>query len=156
MGNVPSSFELGRMFFHYARKHGRSKTRYGVLIDLFKQAWSVDTASPGCQPAWTPGNPSFGQCAVTALCLQDMCGGTIVRCNVEGFGSHYFNHLTDGEGYRVYDLTRLQFPSGTVIPAGQNVERQYILESPRAIEFRTPQRYDLLKEALAAAMQKAG
>jgi len=152
---VPSSFELGRMFFHYARK-SRDLTRYGVLSDLFRQAWSIDTASPGCQPTWTPANPAFGQCAVTALCLHDMCGGTIVRCNVEGFGSHYFNHLSNGEGYSVYDLTRTQFPSGTVVPPGQLVERPYILESPRAIEFRTPQRYDLLKEALAAAMRKAG
>ncbi|HTK04624.1 MAG TPA: hypothetical protein VL500_03505 [Candidatus Eisenbacteria bacterium] len=153
--NVPSSFELGRMFFHHARK-AKGLTRYGVLSELFRKAWSIDTASPGCQASWTPGNPAFGQCAVTALCLQDMCGGTIVRCTVEGFGSHYFNHLPNGEGYSVYDLTRTQFPSGTVVPQGAPVERPYILESPRAIEFRTPQRYDLLKQALAAAIRAAG
>lgn len=154
MAQVPSSFELSRLYFEHART--RRETRYGVLIDLFRQAWSAETASPGCRAAWSPSNPSFGQCAVTALCVQDMCGGTIVRCVVEGFGSHYFNHLVNGEGYSVYDLTRMQFPSGTVIPAAQNVERPYILESPRAIEARTQERYDLLRTALVEAIRKAG
>ena len=58
-GNVPSSFELGRMYFHYARKHGRSLTRYGQLSDLFRQAWSLETASPG-QVRFTASGPHSG------------------------------------------------------------------------------------------------
>lgn len=152
---VPTPFELGRLFFHYSRKRSGGKTRYGMLCDLFAKAWSKETASPSCQAAWSPENPAFGQCAVTALCLQDMLGGTLQRCVVEGFGSHYFNHLPSSNGHSVYDLTRSQFPKGTNVPAGDPAERTYVLESPRAAEARTKERYELLKSRLADAMRSA-
>lgn len=143
--------EFSRLYFDYARKRG--ETMYGVLIDLFRPAWCKETASPSSQDRWTPQNPAFGQCAVTALAVQTMCGGELVRAEVPGYGSHYFNHLPNGEDYAIYDLTKHQFPFGTTIPRGEPRERSYVLYSPRAAESRTLERYELLKERLVAAMR---
>lgn len=147
--------ELARLYSDHARRDRSGLTMYGVLRRILEKAWCRETASPSCQAAWTEANPEFGQCAVTALVVQDLCGGTLVRCVMEGFGSHYFNHLPNGEDYAVYDLTRTQFPSGTTVPQGTHVERDYVLDSPRAVEAGTRQRYELLKERVAAAIAAA-
>lgn len=103
--------------------------------------WDRDTASPGDQSRWTSDRPSVGQCAVTALMVQDLMGGQIVKAMVEGFGSHYWNRLDSGQEV---DLTRDQFPPETVIPPGQPVERDYLMKHERSIGAGTPQRYRLL------------
>lgn len=41
---------------------------YGAL----RIAWSRDTAYPGCQVDWEPSDPSYGQCAVTAMLAYDL------------------------------------------------------------------------------------
>ncbi|HJV32654.1 MAG TPA: hypothetical protein VJ694_01370 [Patescibacteria group bacterium] len=145
--------EFSRLYFEYART--KLETRYGVLIKLFTKAWCKETASPSCQDGWSPSNPAFGQCAVTALAIQTMCGGTLARTEVPGYGSHYFNRLVNGEGYSVYDLTKQQFPYAIRIPMpGEERDRAYVLHSPRAVEARTLERYELLKERLVAAMRE--
>ena len=79
---------------------------------LVKKCWSTHTSSD--PQNWSYDNLSWGQCAVTALLVQDIFGGEIVRTNYilpDGErGSHYFNILQNGE--RV-DLTIDQFPEGT-------------------------------------------
>ena len=110
--------------------------------DMVRSSWCRETASPGCQEKWSPENPALGQCAVTALLVQDVLGGELMRTSVEGQGSHYYNRLPDG---RTLDLTRGQFPEGTVIPDGQPVPREYVLGSERAVAAQTPQRYRWLK-----------
>ena len=73
-------------------------------------------------------NPAWGQCAVTALIVQDLVGGDLVRVvatlpdNSEV--SHYFNRLVDG---RDVDLTRHQFPEGTIFSRPERRTRQYVL-----------------------------
>ncbi len=109
--------------------------------------WSRETASPGCQAAWTPENPGFGQCAVTALLVQDLLGGELMRTEVPGFGSHYYNRLDSG---MPVDLTCHQFPEGTDVPAGEPVSRDRVLKSPRAVQAGTAERYERLKEAYKA------
>jgi hypothetical protein len=91
--------------------------------------------------AWTPSNPALGQCAITALLVQDKFGGEILRAVIsEKLGSHYWNRI----GGQEVDYTRSQFPAETVIPPGQPVDRVYILESERAVAAGTPERYQLL------------
>lgn len=91
--------------------------------------------------AWTPNNPALGQCAITALLVQDKFGGEILRAVIsERLGSHYWNRI---DGQEV-DYTRSQYPPEIVIPPGEPVERAYILESERAIKAGTPERYQLL------------
>ena len=48
-------------------------TSLAQLRAALAASWTARTASP--LVAWTPHNPSSGQCAVSALVLQDYCGG---------------------------------------------------------------------------------
>lgn len=109
-------------------------------------AWSQDTASPNCQKIWSRKNPALGQCAVTALLVQDLLGGELIRTEVSGYGSHYYNRLPSGD---TADLTAEQFPPVTHIPPGEPRDREYVLNSPGAVAARTKERYELLKNRYA-------
>jgi len=115
------------------------------LESALNDSWSRDSSSdPG---NWTLDNPSWGQCAVTALVVNDYLGGDIVWANAvlpDGKEiSHYFNKISDSEK----DFTRVQFPVGTVILGGVpktkgfHSTRDYILSYPA-----TQSRYRILKQ----------
>lgn len=87
-------------------KDGDSRVRtLGDLYEILRKCWSKDTAYPSCQADWVPDDPTYGQCAVTAMLVYDLFGGTIHRIRVEGGGTHYFNKI---DGHYI-DLTREQF-----------------------------------------------
>ncbi len=69
-----------------------------------KKAWSKDTCSPELKYKWSHINCCAGQCAVTALIVNDVFGGDIKKCYVHD-DLHYFNIV----GGRIVDLTRPQF-----------------------------------------------
>ena len=75
------------------------------LYAVLRQSWKAETAYRSCQGEWVPTDPSYGQCAITAMLVYDMFGGSIHRIRVEGGETHYFNKI---DGYYV-DLTREQF-----------------------------------------------
>ena len=116
---------------------------------MLRRIWCRETASPNCQKSWTPENPAYGQCAVTAASMYHGLGGPaveglrIMRAEVEGFGSHYWIRLPDGIDV---DLTACQFPEGTVIPEGEERTVEYLLDSERAKSARTRERMELLDE----------
>ncbi len=104
--------------------------------NVVRRAWSRSTsASP---EKWTRANPALGQCAVTALVVQDCCGGDLVRTIAtlpDGTTeSHYANFIGDEEV--IYDLTEQQFPEGTEFGEWEQRERGYVLSFPD-----TQQRY---------------
>lgn len=66
-------------------------------------AWCRETSAD--PEGWSESRPSHGQCAVTALFIQDLLGGDLLRTVNEGV-SHYWNRLRDGTEI---DLTRDQF-----------------------------------------------
>jgi hypothetical protein len=104
-----------------------ARLRPGVtLADLeaaLETAWSRDTSSD--PPAWSEANRAWGQCAVTALIVQDYLGGTLRRAEI-GTISHYWNVLPTGEEL---DLTRQQFPIGTEISNAASRTRDYVLSN---------------------------
>jgi hypothetical protein len=117
-------------------------------------AWSKETSSD--PDNWTPENPSWGQCAVTALVVQDQFGGELRWAEAQlpdgGTVSHYFNKLVadaSGEEQEV-DLTRQQFPEGTIVGEGVpkpkefSSTREYVLSYPV-----TRERYERLCQALS-------
>lgn len=113
-----------------------------ALFDALRNSWSADTAAPGM--FWNSQIPATGQCAVTALVVQDYFGGELLRTtNPIGLSdsrvSHYFNLLP---GNREVDLTRGQFwvwePDGIMIR-----DRDYVLSFPDTVE-----RYKLLSAAV--------
>lgn len=70
-----------------------------------QQAWSRETSVD--PDGWTPENPAWGQCAVTALVVQDVIGGEL-RAGWVGKVRHYWNIV----GSHDLDLTLRQFGSG--------------------------------------------
>lgn len=106
-------------------------------------SWTAETS---VDPTWSPTNPALGQCAVTALVVQDYLGGDLIRVVNDGV-SHYFN-LVVGPGIRVteVDLTRGQFD--TWEPSAPEVrDRTYVLSFPATLT-----RYELLAAAVAARL----
>ncbi len=110
-----------------------------------RKSWSKETSY--CPDEWNEENPAVGQCAVSALVANDYFGGKIIWSEVllsDGQKiSHYFNLIAGQE----VDLTRSQFPAGTIIPAG--VEKKKSFTSTRKFMLsneNTKRRYGLLKE----------
>jgi hypothetical protein len=104
----------------------RRRVTAGDLEAALAEAWSRETSA---DPAgWSHENPAWGQCAVTALLVQDYLGGILRRGRVSEI-SHYWNVLPSGEEI---DLTRHQFPDDVQI---ENVElrtREYVLSYPES------------------------
>ena len=76
----------------------------GVLKSILEKSWSIETCSPGLREQWTEENSSLGQCAITSLIVNDICGGKIMRCMASS-GSHYYNIIDE----QIVDLTVEQF-----------------------------------------------
>jgi len=91
------------------------------LATILRHAWAPDTASD--PERWSRRNPARGQCAVTALIVQDQLGGSLMRAHVEG-ESHYWNLLPSGEHL---DLTREQFSEPVKVTNASAVDRDYVL-----------------------------
>jgi hypothetical protein len=72
---------------------------FSSIEKQLRVAWSTETAS-----TWTSDNPARGQCSVTALVIQDLIGGDILKTRV-GPHWHFYNSL---QGKRV-DFTASQF-----------------------------------------------
>lgn len=97
----------------------------GELKKLLSFSWKVETCSPGLRNYWNEENPSLGQCAITALIVNDYFGGKIMRC-MASTGSHYYNLI----GNEIIDLTVEQFL--IEIPEyefGQERTREYLLSN---------------------------
>ena len=115
------------------------------LMELLPYAWEKETCSPGLRNEWNEENPSLGQCAITALIVNDLFGGKIMRCMASS-GSHYYNLIDN----RIVDLTVEQFLGE--IPQyekGEERTREYLLGNED-----TKNRYLLLKEYLEKAKEE--
>src|SRR6476659_5449423 len=81
---------------------GTSDAREDPPVLLYRRltkAWSSETSS-----RWRLDNPACGQCSVTALVVQDLLGGELLKTRVGG-AWHFYNRI-DG---RRWDLTVGQF-----------------------------------------------
>lgn len=89
-----------------------------------RASWGADTCAPEDVPDWHPGNPARGQCGTTALVLNDLLGGDLVRADVHRDGErvdyHWWNRLGDG---LELDLTREQFAANEVVGRGEVLSR---------------------------------
>ena len=104
-------------------------------IELYRRltrAWSVETSSK-----WRRENPACGQCSVTALVVQDVLGGEILKTKVDG-AWHFYNHI-DG---RRWDLTVSQFST----PIGYD---DLPCSRHEALADTSRQQYAILVERLA-------
>lgn len=108
------------------------------IRNALSASWSHETS---CFDDWSPSNPSAGQCAVSALVLQDYCGGEIQKCMVADT-PHYFN-IIDGQ---LVDSTAEQFDGGMAIEYREPTVR----EKERILRHAsTLRRYELLRVRVA-------
>jgi hypothetical protein len=109
------------------------------------QSWSRDTSA---QPEiWSEETPALGQCAVTALIVQELLGGDLLRCSVRRT-SHYWNLLPSGGEL---DLTRYQFGFHFHPRSVQKRSRDYVLAFPD-----TRARYSTLRGRVMVLLRNAG
>lgn len=89
-----------------------------------------------------PNDPTYGQCAVTAMLVYDMFGGSIHRIRVSGGGTHYFNKV---DGHYI-DLTINQFDLYNLAvnyEPNEEMDRKYCGKNPD-----TQKRYQLLLNSI--------
>lgn len=114
------------------------------LTVALRSAWSAETSvSPS---SWGEANPAAGQCAVTALVVQDFFGGDLMRAVVRPDVSHYWNRLPDG---RELDLTKSQFPSFELAVPPVTRSREFVLSFPETVR-----RYDIFLERTLRALER--
>lgn len=116
-------------------------------------AWAQTTTA---NEVFVPENPSAGQCAVTALLVQDLLGGDLLWGEVQTPAgdrvSHYWNRVDGTE----YDLTREQFPEGSIIPEGSSKKGDFTSTRERVLSFeQTRTRYAILRHRFFAAQATA-
>ncbi|MBB2946730.1 hypothetical protein FB565_006498 [Actinoplanes lutulentus] len=118
-----------------------------ILRPILRASWGADTCDPHDLPDWHPGNPSRGQCGVTALLVQDLLGGDLILGEVfkngHKVGHHYWNRLPSGEET---DFTADQFHPGEQIVGGEVQHR------PPGAPKRCRARYQLLSNRVQAAL----
>ena len=94
------------------------------FIKVLELSWSKDTCTPSLQDIWNENNKAIGQCAVTALIVNDFFGGKIMRCMCES-GSHYYNLINNN----IVDLTSSQFTELPYYDKGEERTREYLLSN---------------------------
>ncbi|WP_424212579.1 alpha/beta fold hydrolase [Streptomyces sp. BI20] len=111
-----------------------------TLADLeaaIRAGWSAETCSPDDveRAAWTPENPAWGHCDITALLVHDLLGGELMAGEVwldgRQEGVHVWNELPGGI---VVDLTRERFRRGQVVSPGWKLGERPAGRTPRRWE----------------------
>lgn len=131
-----------------------SRLSLGEIENLLRISWRRDTSADPSN--WSSLTPSWGQCAVSTLVIQDFFGGDIIRSSLEDvvgyeeMRSHYWNRLPYGAQL---DSTRAQFSPGAykTIPGGELRTREYLLSNDATLE-----RYARLRLAIEAEIQMQG
>jgi hypothetical protein len=100
-----------------------------ALRDELNRHWRAETSF--WPDEWTPARPSVGQCAVTAMIVQDRFGGDVLR-TLNGGVVHYWNRVDDVE----VDLTRDQFDTWAPDADVVTVDRRGLASSGPTIATR--------------------
>ncbi|MEW1615111.1 MULTISPECIES: hypothetical protein [unclassified Streptomyces] len=119
-----------------------------LLTDIeraLRDSWSAETCTPEYRDRWSPDNPARDQCGVTAMVLNDLLGGELIRGEVRVDGRridyHWWNRLRTGVEI---DLTREQFGPEEIVSGGIAIPRPPIEEWRRLRE-----EYVLLRDRVA-------
>ncbi|UCM89519.1 YunG family protein [Streptomyces marincola] len=120
-----------------------------TLTDIaaaLRTGWAADTCSPDdlLRAPWSPDNPAWGHCDITALVVHDIFGGDLIvgEVHLDGnpCGYHWWNRLPNGVEI---DLTREQFRQGQTISGSRVVPR------PPGPPRRRAAAYRLLRQRVA-------
>jgi hypothetical protein len=112
------------------------------LSRALAQGWSRATSY---DPAhWSEQNSAWGQCAVSALIVQDLLGGQLLLGKINGI-EHYWNRLADD---RELDFTRDQFEHVESLDGPTCADRDHVLSFPD-----TRRRYRRLRRSVLAHLK---
>lgn len=116
------------------------------IDEAIRACWAPDTCDPVDLADWSAANPARGQCAVTALVVQDLLGGELLLAEVSHAdgshqGLHYWNRLSGGAEV---DLTRGQFSRAEIIGPPRLVARP-----PDTTQGRLAEQYRVLLKRVA-------
>lgn len=75
------------------------------LYAALMKVWCKETCSPSLRDKWSPDNKSVGQCAITALLVQDIFGGEVYGIALPNGAMHCYNEVAG----RCIDLASEQF-----------------------------------------------
>ncbi|ARF52935.1 YunG family protein [Streptomyces gilvosporeus] len=124
-----------------------------LLTDIeqaVRSSWSAETCTPGFRSRWTKDNPARDQCGVTAMVLNDLLGGELIRGEVHVNGEfvdyHWWNRL--GMGIEI-DLTREQFRPDEIVAGGIVIPRPPVTEWRRLRE-----EYELLRDLVLEKLNR--
>jgi len=124
----------------------------GILRAAICQSWQEDTSAD--PDNWSLGNPAWGQCADTALVVNDFLKGELVRLEltshkepkVAAMRSHYFNRV-NGEDL---DLSISQFEDSTELKRVMSLQETTTRERSDLLENEdTKKRYLSLRLRVA-------
>ena len=114
-------------------------------------SWNKDTCYLPMENEWSPENPAYGQCYVTALIIQDYFGGKILKAIFEDETGHFWNLVDNKE----IDLTRIQFDKNEIIPEPTSHSRKEIEEVKNNPEYKeSNRRYLILKKRVEEYLKK--
>ncbi|MET9535648.1 hypothetical protein ABZY02_34710 [Streptomyces sp. NPDC006649] len=124
-----------------------------LLTDIeraVRSSWSAETCTPEFRSRWTKDNPARDQCGVTAMVLNDLLGGEVIRGEVHVNGErvdyHWWNRL--GMGIEI-DLTREQFRPVEIVTGG------IVIPRPPVTEWRRLRpEYELLRELVLEKLNR--
>lgn len=116
------------------------------LNEILKLSFDKKTCCPSLQNDWSIQNKALGNCAITALIVNDFIGGKIMKCMSET-GSHYYNLINN----KVVDLTVSQFKLTPDYTKGKEITRDYLLS-----DIDTKTRYLLLLKSVKENFIKYG
>ncbi|MER5432394.1 hypothetical protein [Streptomyces sp. NPDC002588] len=115
-----------------------------------RSSWSAETCTPEFRSRWSPDNPARDQCGVTAMVLNDLLGGELIRGEVHVDGKrvdyHWWNRL--GMGLEI-DLTREQFGPEETVTGGVVIPRPPVTEWRRLRE-----EYELLRDRVVEELNR--
>jgi hypothetical protein len=102
-----------------------------------RSSWDAETCTPDYRSRWSPENPARDQCGVTAMVLNDLLGGDLIRGAVHVDGVrvdyHWWNCL--GQGVEI-DLTREQFgPRRSSSVARSSTGRRHLVDCALSTSF---------------------
>jgi len=116
-----------------------------------KNSWSKETTSD--PDNWSQNNPSWGQCAVTSLVINDYIGGEIVWTQAKLPDGTEISHYLNKIGNKELDLTRNQFPEGTITSEGIPKTKGFPTTRDYILSFdKTLKRYQILKSQVEEAI----
>jgi hypothetical protein len=124
-----------------------------LLTDIeraVRSSWGADTSPPEFRSRWSPDNPARGQCGVTAMVLNDLLGGELIRGEVQVNGQFRDYHWWNRIGLEVeIDLTREQFRPEEIVTGGTVIPRPPVTEWRRLRE-----EYELLRSRVLEKLDR--